>query len=68
MSIVPFTCVECGARFHELDGGICGVCARLLCRRHLTVRTDGATCRACARADLDERRKITEESQSRRLS
>ena len=67
-AIVPFTCVECGARFHESDGGICVVCSRLLCGRHLTVRTDGAMCKVCARADVDERRKIKEESQSRRLS
>ena len=28
MNIVPFTCVWCGAAFHERDGGICLVCGR----------------------------------------
>lgn len=53
MNIVPFTCSECGASFHELDGGICLVCGRLLCRRHLRVRRPGPICRRCLRRESD---------------
>jgi hypothetical protein len=47
MDIVPFSCSECRATFGELDGGICLVCSRLLCRRHLVVGKSGAICRRC---------------------
>jgi hypothetical protein len=46
--IVPFTCVECGKPFHELDGGRCYRCGHLCCRRHLTKVKEGALCRRCA--------------------
>jgi len=48
--IVPFTCRECGARFPELEGFICAVCLRLLCRLHLARRHPEAICVTCARA------------------
>jgi hypothetical protein len=51
MNVVPFACSECGASFHELEGGICLVCGRLLCRRHLTLRRAGAICRRCLGED-----------------
>jgi Ankyrin repeats (3 copies) len=34
----------CGRSFGELDGGICLVRDRLLCRRHLVIGKNGATC------------------------
>ena len=47
--IVPFICRECGAAIAELDGFICSVCARLLCRIHLARRRPEPICAACAR-------------------
>jgi hypothetical protein len=47
MRIVPFICSECSSEFHELDGGICIRCHRLLCSRHLVIRGAEALCRQC---------------------
>ena len=49
MNITPFTCSACGARFHELGGGICRRCGRLLCGKHLRLRREGAVCDDCLR-------------------
>ena len=35
--IVPFICAKCGRAFSPREGGLCAVCHRPFCRRHLGV-------------------------------
>ena len=35
--IVPFICAKCGRAFAAREGGLCAVCHRPFCRRHLGV-------------------------------
>ncbi len=35
--IVPFICAKCGGAFSPREGGLCAVCHRPFCRRHLGV-------------------------------
>ncbi len=35
--IVPFICAKCGWAFSPREGGLCAVCHRPFCRRHLGV-------------------------------
>ena len=32
---IPFICEKCRTSFEPQDGGICSICGRVLCRRHL---------------------------------
>ena len=48
-TILPFTCEQCGARFHELDGFICTSCKRLLCRTHLVDTRATILCLQCVK-------------------
>jgi hypothetical protein len=33
--VVPFLCEICGGPFHELEGGRCSGCGKMVCREHL---------------------------------
>ena len=36
-AIIPFICAKCGGPFSPSEGGLCTVCHRPFCRRHLGV-------------------------------
>jgi hypothetical protein len=35
--VVPFLCEVCGSPFHELAGGRCSGCGKMVCREHVHV-------------------------------
>jgi hypothetical protein len=63
---VPFTYKrsECGADFGEVGLGICLLCRRPFCQRHLVVRNRVATCAPCR----TRRENLTAGSQTRTKS
>lgn len=53
MNIVEFECAICKTRFHELKGGKCAKCGKIVCRNHLHVGKKEMVCSNC----FDEERK-----------
>jgi hypothetical protein len=47
--IVPFQCAICRGLFHELEGGRCSMCGKIVCRGHLhaSLPAKGYVCSEC---------------------
>ena len=46
--IIPFVCEICKTHFHELSGGRCSACGKLVCRAHFK----HGTCAECYKMKL----------------
>lgn len=56
--IVEFKCAICGTPFHELEGGRCIVCGKIVCDLHFRIEKEGIICMACS----DKRKPVSKES------
>jgi hypothetical protein len=56
VSVIPFTCAICGAQVHELAGGKCSKCGKIVCRHHFfkgRLKGQNRVCSGCLdRADV----------------
>ena len=51
--IIPFTCEICNTQIHELAGGKCSRCGKIVCRVHLK----GKVCTDCHSKKMPEDKK-----------